>query len=112
LPCSSVTLAMHEEPTTTVIQPYLDALPGDTAAEIEDRVVIRGFDVAEPQGVCQHRLGCGILLEAPRRFGLALRRVADRVERRLPPLGEATVTVAPGTRSRAEGDIRSDKTKV
>ena len=26
-------LAMNEEPTTVVIQRYLDALPGDTAAE-------------------------------------------------------------------------------
>jgi hypothetical protein len=26
-------LAMYEEPTTVVIQRYLDALPGDTAAE-------------------------------------------------------------------------------
>src|SRR5262249_43885243 len=57
------------------------------AAGIEDRVVVRGFDVAEPQGVCQHRLGCGILLETPRQFGLALRRVADRVERWLAPFG-------------------------
>jgi hypothetical protein len=24
---------MHEEPTTVIIQRYLDALPGDTAAE-------------------------------------------------------------------------------
>jgi hypothetical protein len=24
---------MHEEPTTTIIQRYLDALPGDTAAD-------------------------------------------------------------------------------
>ena len=32
-PCSSVTLAMHEEPTTVIIQRYLDALPGDTVAE-------------------------------------------------------------------------------
>jgi hypothetical protein len=31
--CSSVTLAMHEQPTTVIIQRYLDALPGDTAAE-------------------------------------------------------------------------------
>src|SRR5262244_1285281 len=30
---SSGVLAMHEEPTTTVIQRYLDALPGDTAAD-------------------------------------------------------------------------------
>ena len=30
---SSVTLAMHEEPTTVIIQRYLDALPGDAAAE-------------------------------------------------------------------------------
>jgi RNA polymerase sigma-70 factor (ECF subfamily) len=30
---SSVTLAMHEEPTTVIIQRYLDALPGDPAAE-------------------------------------------------------------------------------
>jgi RNA polymerase sigma-70 factor (ECF subfamily) len=28
-----VSLAMHEEPTTVIIQRYLDALPGDTAAE-------------------------------------------------------------------------------
>ena len=26
-------LAMNEEPTTVIIQRYLDALPGDTAAE-------------------------------------------------------------------------------
>jgi RNA polymerase sigma-70 factor (ECF subfamily) len=31
--CSSVSLAMHEEPTTVIIQRYLDALPGDAAAE-------------------------------------------------------------------------------
>jgi RNA polymerase sigma-70 factor (ECF subfamily) len=28
-----VILAMHEEPTTVIIQRYLDALPGDTTAE-------------------------------------------------------------------------------
>jgi hypothetical protein len=28
-----VTLAMHEEPTTLIIQRYLDALAGDAAAE-------------------------------------------------------------------------------
>ena len=27
---------MHEEPTTVIIQRYLDALPGDTAAEPVD----------------------------------------------------------------------------
>jgi hypothetical protein len=27
---------MHEEPTTVLIQRYLDALPGDTAAESGD----------------------------------------------------------------------------
>jgi RNA polymerase sigma-70 factor (ECF subfamily) len=32
-PCSSDALAMHEEPTTAVIQRYLDALPGDAATE-------------------------------------------------------------------------------
>ena len=31
--CASGALAMPEEPTTVVIQRYLDALPGDTAAE-------------------------------------------------------------------------------
>jgi hypothetical protein len=31
--CSSGALALHEEPTTVLIQRYLDALPGDTAAE-------------------------------------------------------------------------------
>jgi RNA polymerase sigma-70 factor (ECF subfamily) len=31
--CPSVTMAMHEAPTTVVIQRYLDALPGDPAAE-------------------------------------------------------------------------------
>jgi RNA polymerase sigma-70 factor (ECF subfamily) len=30
---SSVTLAMYEEPTTVILQRYLDALPGDPAAE-------------------------------------------------------------------------------
>jgi RNA polymerase sigma-70 factor (ECF subfamily) len=33
LPCTSVGLAMPDEPTTVVIQRYLDALPGDAAAE-------------------------------------------------------------------------------
>src|SRR5262249_37578368 len=66
------------------------------AAGIEDRVVIRGFDVTEPQGVCQHCLGCGILLETPRQFGLALRCVADRVERRLPPVGRGAGHCRPG----------------
>src|SRR5262249_10074870 len=32
-PCSSDALAMNEEPTTAIIQRYLDALPGDSAAE-------------------------------------------------------------------------------
>src|SRR5262249_15515168 len=32
-PCSLVGLAVQEEPTTVVIQRYLDALPGDPAAE-------------------------------------------------------------------------------
>src|SRR5262249_2369134 len=66
------------------------------AAGIEDRVVSRGFDVAEPRGVGQHRLGCGILLETPRQFGLALRRVADRVERWLSPFGRSERHGRPG----------------
>jgi RNA polymerase sigma-70 factor (ECF subfamily) len=32
-PCSSIGLAMHQQPTTVVIQRYLDALPGDPSAE-------------------------------------------------------------------------------
>jgi RNA polymerase sigma-70 factor (ECF subfamily) len=32
-PCSSDALAMNEEPTTVIIQRYLDALPGDAVAE-------------------------------------------------------------------------------
>ena len=33
-PCSWGALAMDEEPTTNIIQRYLDALPGDTAASL------------------------------------------------------------------------------
>ena len=66
------------------------------AAGIEDRVVIRGLDVGEPHGVRQHRLGRGILLETPRQFGLALGRVADRVEGRLPALGRGDGHGRPG----------------
>ena len=57
------------------------------AAGIEDRVVIRGFDLHKPQGLCQHSLGCGILFEPSREIGLALRRVAFRIQRRLSPFG-------------------------
>ena len=31
---------MHEEPTTVIVQPYLDALPGDTAAELTVRELL------------------------------------------------------------------------
>src|SRR6185369_15751119 len=54
------------------------------AAGIEDRVVVRGLDLAQPHGVGEHCLRRGITLESPRQIRLALRRVADRVERWLP----------------------------
>jgi hypothetical protein len=31
---------MHEEPTTVIVQRYLDALPGDTAAELTVRELL------------------------------------------------------------------------
>jgi hypothetical protein len=33
-PCPSGALAMDEAPTTNIIQRYLDALPGDSAASL------------------------------------------------------------------------------
>ena len=33
-------MAMHEEPTTVIIQRYLDALPGDTVAELTVRELL------------------------------------------------------------------------
>ena len=33
-------MAMHEEPTTVIVQRYLDALPGDTAAELTVRELL------------------------------------------------------------------------
>jgi RNA polymerase sigma-70 factor (ECF subfamily) len=39
-PCSSDPLAMNEEPTTAIIQRYLDALPGDSAAELPIRELL------------------------------------------------------------------------
>jgi hypothetical protein len=39
------TLAMNEEPTTAIIERYLDALPGDTAAEpIVRELLARAID--------------------------------------------------------------------
>src|SRR6516165_2999674 len=53
--CSSVVVAMHEEPTTVAIQRYLDALPGDTP----DEGIIR--ELLE-RAVCRLRLLCTTLL--------------------------------------------------
>ncbi len=52
---SSGVLAMHEEPTSTVIQRYLDALPGDAAAE----PIIRGL---LDRAVGRLRMLCATLL--------------------------------------------------
>jgi RNA polymerase sigma-70 factor (ECF subfamily) len=46
---------MHEEPTTAVIQRYLDALPGDPAAEAIIRELL-------DRAVCRLRLLCATLL--------------------------------------------------
>jgi RNA polymerase sigma factor (sigma-70 family) len=46
---------MHEEPTTVVIQRYLDALPGDPAAEPIIRVLLE-------RSACRLRLLCATLL--------------------------------------------------
>jgi RNA polymerase sigma-70 factor (ECF subfamily) len=46
---------MHEEPTTAVIQRYLDALPGDSAAEPIIRELLE-------RAVCRLRLLCATLL--------------------------------------------------
>jgi RNA polymerase sigma-70 factor (ECF subfamily) len=46
---------MHEEPTTVIIQRYLDALPGDTAAEPIIRELVEG-------AVGRLRLLCATLL--------------------------------------------------
>ena len=46
---------MHEEPTTTIIQRYLDALPGDAAAEARIREVL-------DRAACRLRLLCASLL--------------------------------------------------
>ena len=46
---------MHEEPTTAVIQRYLDALPRDTAAEPIIGELLEG-------AVCRLRLLCATLL--------------------------------------------------
>jgi RNA polymerase sigma-70 factor (ECF subfamily) len=46
---------MHEEPTTAAIQRYLNALPGDTAAEPIIRELL-------DRAVCRLRLLCGALL--------------------------------------------------
>ena len=37
-------MAIHEEPTTVIIQRYLDALPGDTAAELTVRELLEWAD--------------------------------------------------------------------
>jgi RNA polymerase sigma-70 factor (ECF subfamily) len=50
-----VILAMHEEPTTVVIQRYLDALPGDSAAEPIIRELLE-------RAAGRLRLLCGTLL--------------------------------------------------
>jgi RNA polymerase sigma-70 factor (ECF subfamily) len=47
-----VILDMHEEPTTAVIQRYLDALPGDSAAE----------PIIRERAAGRLRLLCGTLL--------------------------------------------------
>ena len=54
-PCSSIGLAMHQQPTTVVIQRYLDALPGDAAAEPLVRELLE-------RSAGRLRLLCGTLL--------------------------------------------------
>jgi RNA polymerase sigma-70 factor (ECF subfamily) len=48
-------MAMNEEPTTVIIQRYLDALPGDTAAEPIIRELLE-------RAAGRLRLLCGTLL--------------------------------------------------
>src|SRR5262245_1520388 len=55
LPCSSEASAMHEEPTTVIIQRYLNALPGDLAAEPVIRELLE-------RAAGRLRLLCGTLL--------------------------------------------------
>ena len=71
---------MHEEPTTVIIQRYLDALPGDTAAE----PVIRE------------------LLE--RAVGRLCILCATFLYKSYPPAGEATSGTARPPLSRSPGD--------
>jgi RNA polymerase sigma-70 factor (ECF subfamily) len=54
-PCSSDALAMNEEPTTAIIQRYLDALPGGSAAELPIRELLE-------RAVGRLRLLCGTFL--------------------------------------------------
>ena len=68
-------------------------------AGIEDRLVVVCVHLGEPPCVGEHGLGRGRdLLEATRQVGLPLRGVTDRIERRLPAFGEATVIAASASR--------------